>query len=285
MTRKRGASEEMEVTQERAPLAVPIAAPIDEPLLLTVGELAAAAGVSVASVHHYRRMSLLPPSVAVSRRLLFDQQHVEALNLIRLLRERWSISLPVIGELLPELLALERQGPLSVEEWDRILTERLDRSKASLTAARLVAEARMLFAREGYGAVNVAQICEASGIAKGSFYLYFGSKQEIFLAAALSTVDAVGEGLDALDEPMSERKAIAELATLLRPFVPLYLEVITRELRGEADVAGIALGITEGIAGRVSPHLLAKGQSALDVSRRVAGAAFLRLLRPSVGLS
>jgi hypothetical protein len=50
-------------------------------------------------------------------------------------------------------------------------------------------------------------------------------------------------------------------------------------------VAGIALGITEGIAGRVSPHLLAKGQSALDVSRRVAGAAFLRLLRPSVGLS
>ncbi len=88
--------------------------------------------------------------------------------------------------------------------------------------------------------MNVGQICEAAGIAKGSFYRYFDSKHDIFLAAALSTVDAVGEGLDTLSEPMSETKAVAELATLLKPFVPLYLEIMTRELRGEKPTSPVS---------------------------------------------
>jgi hypothetical protein len=59
---------------------------------------------------------------------------------------------------------------------------------------------------------------------------------------------------------------------------------MTRELRGETDVAGIASGITEGIAGRVSPHLRAKGHAALAAGRRVADNALLRLFRVSMGM-
>ena len=257
----------------------------DVTALLTVAELADRSGVPVPSIHHYRRLGLVPEPTAIeSKRFLYDERHVEALKLIRLLRDRWRLSLPSIGELLPELLAVERTEPYSVEMWDQIVTTYLVRSEPSLPAARLLAAARQAFASEGYATVNVGQICEAAGIAKGSFYRYFDSKHDIFLAAALSTVDAVGEGLDTLNEPMSETKAVAELATLLKPFVPLYLEIMTRELRGEADVAGIASGITEGIAGRVSPHLRAKGHAALSAGRRVADNALLRLFRVSMGM-
>ncbi len=257
----------------------------EDPLLLTVADLAERSGVPVPSIQHYRRMELLPEPTAIeSKRFLYDERHVEILRLIRLLRDQWGLSLPIIGELLPKLLSVEREEPYSTEIWDQVLAEYLVRAEPSLPAARLLSAARQSFAREGYTTVNVGQICEAAGIAKGSFYRYFESKHEIFLAAALSTVDAVGEGLDILDEPMTERKAITELAELLKPFIPLYLEVMTRELRGEKDVAGIASGITEGIAGRVSPHLRAKGQAALSAGRRVADAALLRLLRPSMGM-
>jgi AcrR family transcriptional regulator len=260
-------------------------APGDGPALLTVAELADRSGVPVPSIHHYRRLGLLPEPTAVeSKRFLYDERHVEVLKVVRLLRDRWRLSLPSIGELLPELLAVERTEPYSVEMWDQIVTTYLVRSEPSLPAARLLAAARQAFASEGYATVNVGQICEAAGIAKGSFYRYFDSKHDIFLAAALSTVDAVGEGLDTLSEPMSETKAVAELATLLKPYVPLYLEIMTRELRGETDVAGMASGITEGIAGRVSPHLRAKGHAALAAGRRVADNALLRLFRVSMGM-
>jgi AcrR family transcriptional regulator len=239
--------------------------------------------VLVPSIHHYRRMGLVPEPTAVeAKRLLFDERHVEALQLIRLLRHRWRLSLPAIRELLPELLSIERDGPFAADIWDQILADRLVRSDPSSPASRLLAAARDAFAQQGYATVNLGQLCKTAGIAKGSFYRYFDSKHDLFLAAALSTVDAVGDGLDSLCEPLSEPKAVAELTTLLQPFIPLYLEVMIRELRGEKEVAGLASGITDGIASRVSPHLLATGQAALGAGRRVADTALLRLLRPSM---
>ena len=275
------------VLEESAPVprvAPPAGGATDAPCY-TIVELAALSGVGVPSIHHYRRKGLLPPPVAKeSKRFLFSRAHVEALRLIRLLRTRWGLSLATIGELLPELLAIERTEPFSDEAWNQILRSKVVRAEPSLPMARLLMAARDRFARDGYGAVSVAQICEDAGVAKGSFYLHFESKHDIFLAAALSTVDAVGNRLDTLGEPMSEGRAERELAILLKPFVPLYLEVILRDLRGETDATGLALGITEGIAGRLSPHLMAKGQAALHSGQRVATAAWLRLLRPALGL-
>lgn len=265
--------------------AVAVTEPVTaDTTLIRITELAERSGVPVPSIHHYRRIGLVPEPAGVdSRKLLFDERHVETLQLVRLLREHWRLSLPAIGELLPELLAVDRSEGFTPDDWDQVITAHLARTDPTEPAARLLAVARDAFAQEGYAAVNVGQLCEAVGIAKGSFYRYFDSKYDLFVAAALSTVDAVGDGLDSLREPMSERKAVTVLSGLLKPFVPLYLEVMIRELRGEKDVVGLASGITEGIAGRVSPHLLAKGQSALNGGRRVANAALLRHLRPSTG--
>jgi AcrR family transcriptional regulator len=253
--------------------------------LFTIIELSALTQIQVASIHHYRRKGLLPPPVpSGTKKLLFNRDHVEALKLIGLLRSQWRLSLDAIGELLPQLLAVERQEPFSVDTWNTILRAHLVRADPSQPMARLLVAARDRFAKDGYAEASVSQICEDAGIAKGSFYLYFPSKHDLFLAAALSTVEAVGNGLGTLDQPITERTAEREVAALLKPFVPLYLEVVIRELRGETDVTGLTLGITEGIAGQVSPHLLGKGQAALKAGRRVANAAWLRVLRPALGL-
>lgn len=58
----------------------------------------------------------------------------------------------------------------------RTVLDRETRRQQILTAATSV------FARKGYRNASVSDIIEAAGIARGTFYLYFQSKEEIFLA-------------------------------------------------------------------------------------------------------
>lgn len=51
--------------------------------------------------------------------------------------------------------------------------------------SRLIAAARHHFARFGYRKANVGEIARDAGIAKGSLYLFFESKVDLFLAVAL----------------------------------------------------------------------------------------------------
>jgi len=66
--------------------------------------------------------------------------------------------------------------------------------------AELLAAARTSFAERGYHETTVEDITRAAGVAKGTFYLYFEEKREIFLAIIrdlLDTIKAIGVGIRA----------------------------------------------------------------------------------------
>lgn len=48
------------------------------------------------------------------------------------------------------------------------------------TRARLIDAAKRVFASKGYQATRVSDVVEAAGVAQGTFYLYFASKEEAF---------------------------------------------------------------------------------------------------------
>jgi AcrR family transcriptional regulator len=250
----------------------------------TASVLSERTGTPVPTIHHYRHLELLPdPIQLASNRFLYDERHVEALEVIRLLRERRNLPLEVIREILPDLLASGGRGALGSEEWDLLVDTHLERSGAGAVSARLVAAAREAFAEHGYAGVNVADICTTAGIAKGSFYRYFDSKEAIFLAAARSTVEAVGDQLDKLPAPMSERQATERLQLLLGPMAPLLLEVALAELRRQPNLAGVVAAIAAGLATRLGPRLSTRGDHSRTVARRVVDAAMLGLLRSALG--
>jgi AcrR family transcriptional regulator len=59
----------------------------------------------------------------------------------------------------------------------------------------LLSAARTIFAERGYHETTVEDITRAAGVAKGTFYLYFTEKREIFLAIIgelLDTIKAIG---------------------------------------------------------------------------------------------
>jgi AcrR family transcriptional regulator len=56
------------------------------------------------------------------------------------------------------------------------------RTERETIRRRLLDVGREHFSRFGLRKTNVAELCRAVGIAKGSFYLFFNSKEELFLA-------------------------------------------------------------------------------------------------------
>jgi len=249
-----------------------------------VSVLARRTGVSVPTIHHYRRLGLLPPASAVApNRFLYGERHVAALTIIRLLRDRQHLPLETVRELLPDLLSGSPQD-LAPDAWDALLASRLSDTATGQPRERLLAVARVAFARRGYDGASVGEICDAAGIAKGSFYRYFDSKDDIFVAAASSTVDAVGQALDQQPGSLSEAQAVGALRSLLEPLAPLLLEAATRELRSEAAAAGVVAGVAQGLAARVLPRLAARGARAIPAARRVVDTVLVSLVRPALGL-
>jgi AcrR family transcriptional regulator len=251
----------------------------------TASVLSERTGTPVPTIHYYLHLGLLPePIQLASNRFLYDDRHVEALEVIRLLRGR-NLPLESIREVLSDLLSLDEPGTVGPDDWDVLIDAHLERSGPGVVFDRLVAAAREAFAQHGYAGVNVADICNAAGIAKGSFYRYFDSKEAVFLAAARSTVDAVGDQLDKLPAPMSERQATERLQLLLGPMAPLLLEVALAELRRQPNLAGVVAAIAAGLATRLGPRLATRGDHRRTVARRVVDAALLGLLRSALGPS
>jgi len=52
--------------------------------------------------------------------------------------------------------------------------------RGSNTRRRLLEAAEQVFAERGYHDASIVKITEAAGVAQGTFYIYFASKQEIF---------------------------------------------------------------------------------------------------------
>jgi len=202
----------------------------------TIAELVERTGVPATTIHHYRNAGLLPPPERVgANRFRYSERHVQALRLIRVLRDRRRLPLPAIREVLPELLASGDEEAFHTETWEAALTRRPGVPDAA--RGRIVDAAVELFAARGHGDVAVSDVAAKAGTAKGSVYRHFESKEALFAAAVDSVVGGVVEDLRAaaakaggkLDPPA----AMLALVLSARPGFMLLLELTGGSLRGQ----------------------------------------------------
>jgi AcrR family transcriptional regulator len=90
-----------------------------------------------------------------------------------------------------------------------------DQSVTSRKRDAILDAARAVFSHDGYSLSSVDDVAAEAGIAKGTIYLYFKSKEELYLAALLRDVRAFG----------SEARAEMERVTTLREKVETFLRV------------------------------------------------------------
>ena len=92
------------------------------------------------------------------------------------------------------------------------------RQRASETRDHLLDVAEEHFARHGYDATGVAEICAAAGVSKGAFYHHFPTKQALFLHLLNRWLADLDASLNAIHaDAGSAVDAIERMSALLQP--------------------------------------------------------------------
>jgi AcrR family transcriptional regulator len=194
-------------------------------------------GVPAATLHYWLRRGLLPaPERVAANRFAYDERHVQAAQLVHLLREERRMSLDDIAAVLPSLLAAASEEAFRPEMWDALIASRERHLRPVAPPRALISAAREVFAERGYAFVSVDDLCAAAGIAKGSFYRWFASKDEAYVVAVRSIGVEVETRLGEPSPGVGIAAAERALGAVVRPYLALLLEAGSRTMQGEAAV-------------------------------------------------
>lgn len=153
--------------------------------------------------------------------------------------------------------------------------------RAEETRGRILAAAEQCFARYGFEATGVAEICTTAGISKGALYHHFQSKQAIFVELYERWMRAFVDEMKALrDRADSVPRALMSMVRMIGVVfqtaagrLPVFFEFLTKSAREpeiwkattapyryfkEFFAEMIARGIDEGSLKRVNPERTAQ---------------------------
>lgn len=219
--------------------------------LLAAYEAETGSNLSRAQVSRYLREGLLPPS---DGRDTFREHHLDRLRMIDYLRSRYGMSLEDIAGLfgaiggVPTGEAVQEAGEEKAE---------VDRRQA------IIGNASELFAAKGYHGTTIDEIVQATGIAKGTFYIYFDSKEALLLEVVRQLIDETMQKIDRKLSSGEERDFLTSIEMKGQEFVELYM--------GKSEILYMLIGETVG-----NPRLL---DQLKDVFRQLAETVEEDLLR------
>ncbi|MBI3659825.1 TetR/AcrR family transcriptional regulator [Candidatus Acetothermia bacterium] len=85
------------------------------------------------------------------------------------------------------------------------------------TYEKLLRSAERAFSRHGYHRTSIAHICRLSRVANGTFYQYFSSKEEIFVALVKHLTQNLHQALR--DQRQNSQRAIGQIMLTLRAYL------------------------------------------------------------------
>ena len=77
---------------------------------------------------------------------------------------------------------------------------------------QIIEGARAVFLAQGFDAASMNDIARAAGVSKGTLYVYFDNKEQLFEAIVEEECDAQAEGIFDLDPERSRRRGSADAA-------------------------------------------------------------------------
>lgn len=83
-------------------------------------------------------------------------------------------------------------------------------AKREIRRAEILRTALRVFARKGYHQTRVSDIIQAAGVARGTFYLYFESKNAIFLELLDKLLSQLGDAIVGVDPTAPDAPPVEE---------------------------------------------------------------------------
>lgn len=110
--------------------------------------------------------------------------------------------------------------------------------------AEIVAAAMQVFAEEGFARATMEHVAHRAGVAKGTVFVYFPSKQDLFRAVAQAVLSANFAGFEAasgLDRPLDDLipLLLAQAARVGESPIASIIRVLVAEARAFPDLARV----------------------------------------------
>ena len=146
---------------------------------------------------------------------VYGERHLERLRMIDHLRTRYGLSLRDISGLFGVIAGTAGGEPAEEPEEERQAADRRE---------RILSNASGLFAAKGYHGTTIDEIVQATGIAKGTFYIYFDSKEELLVEVIKQLIESTLEKIDSELESEARQDFVARIETKGQEMLELYLE-------------------------------------------------------------
>jgi AcrR family transcriptional regulator len=134
--------------------------------------------------------------------------------------------------------------------------------------ASVLRHAKRIFARKGYHRTNITDIITRAGIARGTFYLYFRNKRELFEELLAQALGELNQRIRRIRIADDEQSPLEQLRANLRRVVEFVL--------AERDLAAIMLNHAMGLdrvldarIGEFYDEIAAKIQRSLDLGAQM----------------
>jgi AcrR family transcriptional regulator len=142
---------------------------------------------------------------------------------------------------------------------------------------QLLDAATWVFARKGYRRAGISDIIARAGVARGTFYLYFDSKERVFLAIVEDFHRKVSHAITATSEPPSP--PVTDPETLLRISFRRWLGFFA----ANRDAAIVILKEASSIDPRFEQGFMQLRWAAIDFfAARYRGFQTMGVVRPSI---
>ena len=176
---------------------------------MKIAQLSKESGLTRSTIHHYVNIGLIHrPRQAGLNLHLFDETHLNRLRQIRRLRETEGLPLARIKELLDRVepsgsdhsVMNNGAGHHAVSHSRERTAEGSPKDPGRRNREMILDAAIKLFSEQGYENTKISDITEALHMGKGTFYVYFKNKKELFM-----------ECIDRLTVTIVPREAWAEI--------------------------------------------------------------------------
>jgi TetR/AcrR family fatty acid metabolism transcriptional regulator len=147
---------------------------------------------------------------------------------------------------------------------------------------RILDAAERVFAQHGFFAARVSEIAKEAGVADGTIYLYFKSKDDLLISLFESRMERFNEMLGRAIQPAA--RPIDRLLALIRTYLtlvreqPRVAEVLTIELRQSAKFMKEASNPKFGDLLRMLAGIVAEGQAAGELGDSIPAPIAARMI-------
>ena len=139
-------------------------------------------------ITRYQKGRLLPPIEKIEGRECYTGQHLERLKMIEHLRSKYGMPIKDITGIIG--VVEMAPGPEPVVEMEA-------REREVSRREQIIRNASQIFEAKGFNGTTIDDIVQATGIAKGTFYIYFHNKEELLLEVIRKLIDETVEEIDA----------------------------------------------------------------------------------------